>query len=832
MMATAREAVIIGRATAGSQPPTAAELVRALQCSRDRCRCHRSARDGHGLVHCPAHDDANPSLSVREADDGRTLVRCHAGCDQDAVIAALRARKLWPDPATEQDDEPVTVVRTTRYPIHDDAGRLVAYHVRRDLSNGGKSFVWQQPDGTPGLGGRRTASLPLYGVHELGDAPAVIVVEGEKARDVLHQLGFAAVGTVTGASSTPSDDALRPLVGRRVILWPDADDPGRSHMQRIAARLVALGCEDVRVIRWAGALPGDDAADFVRRGGTADDVRTLCESADKTDKIPFVSFGRPIVEGVEGSEPESEASEPEWEPLRDLPQRTPAVPTLPPDMVPEPIRPWLTDIAERAVIPLEMPAVAALCGAGAVLGRAVGIRPVRFDDFIVVGNVWGAVVARPGMLKTHAQGEGLGPLYHLAATARQQYADQIDIFEARQDRIKAEIDALRDKLKEAVKKGGDTALLEAELVEKRRQLRESATTERRYLTHDATIEKLGQLLVENPRGLLLHRDELAGWFRTMDKPGREGDREFFLEAWNGTGSYTVDRIGRGTLHIPALTLSVVGGIQPGKLRRYIEEATSDGAGADGLLQRIQLLVWPDGLGGWEPVNREPDREARQAAYAVYEGLDRLDPVQIGATKDGDEIAYLRFDPAAQRVFDQWRTELEQRLRSEVLASYPAYESHIAKYRSLMPKLALIFHLMDCVAYGTAGPVSEEAARLAADWCDYLDRHARKVYAGELLGDVTAAHALAEKILDGSVVDRHPVRDIYRPGWRGLSSPERVYAGLDILAEHGWIRIETLRTRGRPSQVVRVHPKLRGGNDDRVSATMGRPESGRHHEKHD
>src|SRR5690554_6336780 len=101
MMATAREAVIIGRATAGSQPPTAAELVRALQCSQDRCRCHRSARAGHGLTHCPAHDDANPSLSVREADNGRTLVRCQAGCDQDKVIAALRARKLWPDPATE-----------------------------------------------------------------------------------------------------------------------------------------------------------------------------------------------------------------------------------------------------------------------------------------------------------------------------------------------------------------------------------------------------------------------------------------------------------------------------------------------------------------------------------------------------------------------------------------------------------------------------------------------------------------------------------------------------------------------------------------------------------
>ncbi len=66
--------------------------------------------------------------------------------------------------------------------------------------------------------------------------------------------------------------------------------------------------------------------------------------------------------------------------------------------------------------------------------------------------------------------------------------------------------------------------------------------------HDTTVEKLGELLNQNPRGLLLMRDELSGLLRTLDKPGREGDREFFLEGWNGTGSYTYDRISRGTTH--------------------------------------------------------------------------------------------------------------------------------------------------------------------------------------------------------------------------------------------------------------------------------------------
>lgn len=43
---------------------------------------------------CPAHDDRDPSLSIRDAG-GKVLVRCHAGCDQRDVIDALRARGLW-----------------------------------------------------------------------------------------------------------------------------------------------------------------------------------------------------------------------------------------------------------------------------------------------------------------------------------------------------------------------------------------------------------------------------------------------------------------------------------------------------------------------------------------------------------------------------------------------------------------------------------------------------------------------------------------------------------------------------------------------------------------
>ncbi len=64
----------------------------------------RARRSGSGswTCCCPAHDDREPSLSVTDTADGKVLVHCHAGCDQATVIAALKARGLWPDSTTKE----------------------------------------------------------------------------------------------------------------------------------------------------------------------------------------------------------------------------------------------------------------------------------------------------------------------------------------------------------------------------------------------------------------------------------------------------------------------------------------------------------------------------------------------------------------------------------------------------------------------------------------------------------------------------------------------------------------------------------------------------------
>jgi hypothetical protein len=305
---------------------------------------------------------------------------------------------------------------------------------------------------------------------------------------------------------------------------------------------------------------------------------------------------------------------------------------------------------------------------------------------------------------------------------------------------------------------------------------------------------------------LLSRDELIGWLHTMDKPGRESDRSFHLEAWNGTGRFTYDRIGRGTLDIEAVCESVYGAITPGPLSDYIRQAVKGGVGNDGLMQRFQMLVYPDTAAEWINIDRYPDTEQKNRAFEIFKALSEEIP---GAVQDDDEsIPALRFTPAGQEVFDTWRHDLEMRLRND-RSLHPVMVSHLAKYRSLMPSLALIFHLIE-VADGTTtpGPVSDRAAIMAAAWCEYLESHAGRVYSGAMLPGMESAREIVKHIGQGDIKDRCKPKDIYRPQWSRLTTPDEVRAGLEILIEYDWLIVEKVNTGGRPSEIIRLNPKIK------------------------
>ncbi|HVF02189.1 MAG TPA: YfjI family protein [Rubrobacteraceae bacterium] len=469
----------------------------------------------------------------------------------------------------------------------------------------------------------------------------------------------------------------------------------------------------------------------------------------------------------------------EWEPPAPLPNGLPSVDTFDPVMLPECLKGWLEDIAERMQVPLDYLAAGAMVVISSLVGRKLGIYPKKRDDWIVVPNLWGMIVGRSALLKSPALAEVMKPLGRLIADAHEAHKEELADYAIEAMVAEAEAKALRKYIEqlasEAAKSGDRSKLMEAAKTEGAEA--SEPPTLRRYKTEDATVEKIGDLLVQNPQGILNHRDELSGWFRSLDKQGREGDRAFYLESWNGTGSFDVDRIGRGSTHIPALCLSILGGIQPGPLSSYVYQAVQGQEGADGLLQRFQLTVWPDPPKSWRNVDRYPDTEAK---YRVYEVFRKLDSLKANETED-EEVPALRFDAEAQEVFDTWRDDLEQRLRSEEMA--PALEAHVAKYRSLMPSLALLFELVD--TEDLPANVGKTAALRAVAWCEYLETHAGRLYASAEKPAMEEGRALLERIRKGDVKDASSVRDIYRGRhWSKLSTSEEVSAAAAVLEEYG------------------------------------------------
>src|SRR5215208_5152264 len=254
------------------------------------------------------------------------------------------------------------------------------------------------------------------------------------------------------------------------------------------------------------------------------------------------------------------ATDDEWEDPVPLPEGLPPTAPQDPTMLPEPLRGWIVDVSERMQIPPDFAAAGAVVVAGSLIGRKVGIHPKRQDDWLVVPNLWGAVVGRPSLMKSPALAEIMKPLSRLVAEAYEEYQEaklsyETDVMVAESTKAALK-DELKRAAKEAAKRGNRSKLEEIARHSQDTEVPEEPLL-RRYKTEDATVEKISEILLENPRGILVHRDELSGWLRNLDKQGREGDRSFYLESWNGTGCFDVDRIGRGSLHIPALCLSVL-----------------------------------------------------------------------------------------------------------------------------------------------------------------------------------------------------------------------------------------------------------------------------------
>ncbi|MEG1971250.1 MAG: YfjI family protein, partial [Burkholderiaceae bacterium] len=420
-----------------------------------------------------------------------------------------------------------------------------------------------------------------------------------------------------------------------------------------------------------------------------------------------------------------------------------------------------------------------------MVARSAGIRPQARTDWQVPGNLWALLVGRPGVMKSPAMAQALAPIERLEARAGEAHASAIA--ETRRDAAvqKLRADANLNEARKRLRKdpGADVSALLGAADE------EEDPPRARYVLTNPTYEKLGEILADNPGGVLSVRDEMRGLFLSLAREESAEARAFYLQAWSG-GRYTFDRIGRGTVTVEDARLSLVGAIQPGPLTAIIHEGKRTGAD-DGLIERL-LFCWPDDPGAWRNVDRWPDSDAKRRAWDVFDRLDGITAAELGAeveaAHDGQPSGqpFLRFESQALDAFTEWRAELEGKLRS---SEADGLEAALSKFRHHVPALALMLHVVD----GGAGPVTVTPTLRALALAEYFESHARRVHASGRRVSVDAARAILKRAQKGDLSPSFTARDVYRNQWAGLSDRATVEDGLALLAAHGWIDEATVDT---------------------------------------
>lgn len=644
----------------------------------------------------------------------------------------------------------------------------------RPMKRNDKGFVPGEPEFP---NGKLLYLLPSIARNP--NAP-VWIVEGESCADALAKLGI--VATTSGGADSAGKADWGPLKGRRAIIWPDNDAPGLEYAEAVLRALKAIGAASIELIdiRPLGLPEKGDVVDWLTAnpGATAQDVAALARVT-----------------------PAAQCAE-DWPEPKPLPE-LPPVPPFPVNCMPGKLRAWISDMAERAQYPVDFAAVSSMVALGSLIGRKLGVRLKARDDWTEYANIWGCLVGTPSALKSPALREGTRHVKRFQVAADKRYEAALKEHQSQAEKIKLENEARKAAYKKALTKGEEAAL---ELTGE-----PEAPVKRVYWTSDVTVEQLGVICAGNSNGVLIERDELGALLTNLDDDRNATLRGFYLSGWSAKESFCFDRVVRGRTLIPSFAVSILGGIQPGVLERHVRAAFS-GERADGLLQRLQLIVWPD-QSGFHYADRYPDNSAKDAALSVYEFADTFDPSLIGEVDQfGDGPPFVRLSPGAQPIFEQWYGDFmrERRRREGNREDHGALAAHLGKFPGLLGKLAVIIHVADDP---TGRVVSERSLIKALTWLEYLEAHARRVYHAVDNPATDIARLILARIRSNAVSSPFAARDIYRNGWHGLGDTERVKAGLRLLADYDYLREvdNDVRERGRPAgPIYVVNPALQGG----------------------
>jgi hypothetical protein len=461
-------------------------------------------------------------------------------------------------------------------------------------------------------------------------------------------------------------------------------------------------------------------------------------------------------------------------------------------MLPKVLGDYVVDIAERQQCPVDFPAVVVVAGLAAVLGNRVRLWPKANDDWEVVANPWCAIIGRPASMKSPAMKAALAAIFAIQKDMREAW--KAGLKEGAVDAALAAILAKKGK-KEAAKQAKENDLAGARQILAGLVEEGERPPRPRLVVNDTTIEKLGELLNHNPRGLLLLRDELQGFLSRLQDEQFEYERKFYLECSEGHGPpFSVARIGRGELDIENLTLTIIGGIQPSSIARLVRAAV-DGSNDDGLVQRLQLAVWPDDRSSWVWTDRKPAIAARLAYEDAFKRVRAL----------GHDDRRVRFDPEAQKLFQG----LSERLYGSALSNRftTILESHMLKMPKTIASLALIFEAVEADAFPD-DRVRESSLDRALKWAEYLFTHAQRLYqAADAMAENGARIILRRR---AKLPEPFTARHVQLHGWAGLTTSDAVQAALGVLIITNHVRMRSIPAGpfgGRPTEEYRWNPRL-------------------------
>ena len=591
------------------------------------------------------------------------------------------------DKGIKARDEDDASARSTFYDYRDENGEVVFRVERKQLQGGGKTFLQHGPDGNGGFACRKGC---MQGVRQvLYNLPAILaadksaivfVVEGEKCADRLTKAELLA--TTNAAGALKFREALAPMLAdRRVVILPDNDEAGRRHADDVLAK-VGKFTSTVAVLPLPGAEKSD-VFDWFRNGGSAFDLVKMAEAALEAREKEPANAGASSITIEHAADPVNL-----W--ARHEP------PPLPMGLLPKVIEDYAVSQAELMGVDPAGLAMAALVICCSVITDRICVQVKRHDpSWRESARLWVALVGPPSRKKTPIYISSMRPLARIDGKLFDQFA---------------QADAAYQALSTADRKATP------------------APKQKRARLTDVTIEAAQEVLKASPDGLLLSHDELSGWFGSMDKyaPGKGAmaDRAFWLQSYNG-GPYAVNRVGRGASMIPNLSVNLLGGIQPGPLKKVANDAVDDG-----LIQRlIPVLLAPSSVGVDAPRSGEVNRYE-----ALVDDLYQLQPPEW----DGNPIEVtvsgplpLQFSPEAQVIRRELEHKHHEMMAAETVSGKLA--SHFGKYDGLFARLCVLWH---CIENSRSAPlpgvITERTAHRVAEFLHtFIARNAIAFYVGIL-----------------------------------------------------------------------------------------------------